>query len=633
MSWRGGVRGPCANIVCQWGRCTDMQCFCTDVIDKPVVLVLGNMQRYQNNLDALKAKFERLDSYRGAGLDPAAVRSRVPGAAPGTVNVMGTPVYGRRDRTIKIVFARGDVARAALKLKQRFVDQQTEASLQGIKHTPFEPGCACAHSSVPGGETAFRGIPAADAMRSVHHLELLGEGTVQLCADCHRACVRKTEGELAELRDQHAATVLGPHCHRLLPKPALHALASHLTLQFWVTDSATGERVAKRDIWFGPHTDEPELAKTLKDNRWGWQPNPPRARVCTLDATALGMGAAGGGSHASARRALFLFVLFPLVTLVLGEIGLATLLVALEALYKLVFWRRCGTVMHRCLEAVMPARLAAQNNHTLNASTDWKADWKSALFPQELVTFVTTATASAAELLGQISTTTALHNFTLRYGCSNSLLRLLNDHLVMPLAAPLGLAQRMMGSTKSVGLLYSRLFGVVTRRTVDLDMRCDTWWWCCCLCVGLQYCGAERGVQEWRARHTLGAPGRRREHPGVCDDAGVRRHEPEGAWHHDPEAVGGVAVAGTDRAAAGGRASGQAGCDVGRCAECAGARARGQPRADGELGAEAVSALLREAVRGGVHAAGDATHEGRAQALGGDGGVGGADEDRVRSAP
>jgi hypothetical protein len=101
---------------------------------------------------------------------------------------------------------------------------------------------------------------------------------------------------------------------------------------------------------------------------------------------------------------------------VLGEIGLATLLVALDALYKLVFWRRCGTVMHRCLEAVMPARLAAQNNHTLNASTDWKADWKSALFPQELVTFVTTATASAAELLGQISTTTALHNFTLRYG-------------------------------------------------------------------------------------------------------------------------------------------------------------------------------------------------------------------------
>ena len=133
-----------------------------------------------------------------------------------------------------------------------------------------------------------------------------------------------------------------------------------------------------------------------------------------LDGTAQGMGAVSG-SQAAALRAITLAILFPLVVLVLDGIGLGTLLVALEAVYQLPFWRRAGTVMRTAMKRVLPARAQATAERRLNASTNWRADWQNGdLFPQELAVFLSTATASAAELLGQVSVTTQLRNFTMR---------------------------------------------------------------------------------------------------------------------------------------------------------------------------------------------------------------------------
>ena len=246
MSWSAGIRGPCANAACPKARCVDARCYCTQVEDKPVILVLENMQAYEDNLDKLEAKFASIANYDGVGLGD--VQSKVPGAERGTVNILAV-TYGRQDRAVKVVFARGDVARAALALKHKFVDQQTVARLHGLAHTPFEPGCVLAHTvNVPGGTKAFRAVTASQQHR--YHLDLLGEGNVQLCNDCCRACSSVDTPAAEAMREAHASRMIQAH-HGLLSKPAQHALASLLTLLFWLTNQETGEAQAQREVWHG----------------------------------------------------------------------------------------------------------------------------------------------------------------------------------------------------------------------------------------------------------------------------------------------------------------------------------------------------------------------------------------------
>eukprot|EP01047_Picozoa_sp_COSAG01_P122058 COSAG01_NODE_50890_length_359_cov_1.000000_1_plen_119_part_11 len=114
----------------------------------------------------------------------------------------------------------------------RFVDHSAAvtAALRGWKHTPFTPGCALAGTTdVPGGGArGFRLAPPA--LRAHYHLDLLGDGVVMLC----RTCINRVRSVDAPTdHANHARALVSEHA-TLLPAPAVHGLASYITLQYWL---------------------------------------------------------------------------------------------------------------------------------------------------------------------------------------------------------------------------------------------------------------------------------------------------------------------------------------------------------------------------------------------------------------
>jgi len=148
--------------------------------------------------------------------------------------------------TIKIVFARGDVARAAAQLKHLFVDQQVEVQLVGWKHTKFSPGCeGNASVDIPGGARPFRA--ATPELLKHYHMELLVDTNVQLCRNCIDRLRFMDPEEQAQDTENHRAELIARHGAELLPANVLIAMASLITLLYWL------QGAAKKLVWCAPH--------------------------------------------------------------------------------------------------------------------------------------------------------------------------------------------------------------------------------------------------------------------------------------------------------------------------------------------------------------------------------------------
>ena len=148
--------------------------------------------------------------------------------------------------TIKIVFARGDVARAAAQLKHLFVDQQVQVELVGWKHTKFSPGCeGNASVDVPGDARPFRA--ATPELLKHYHMELLVDTNVQLCKNCIDRLRFMDAEEQAQDTENHRVELIAKHGVELLPANVLIAMASLITLLYWL------QGAAKKLIWCAAH--------------------------------------------------------------------------------------------------------------------------------------------------------------------------------------------------------------------------------------------------------------------------------------------------------------------------------------------------------------------------------------------
>eukprot|EP01047_Picozoa_sp_COSAG01_P043332 COSAG01_NODE_3841_length_5646_cov_2.225527_2_plen_1025_part_00 len=439
-----GVFGPCANLLCSCERADRRVCRCAHVTDTPVTLRIGNLHSTQyGNLEALKAKFADRAAYP-RGIDPK-------------VLAIG---YSRTERSVvKVDFSNGAAASAAHGMVHRFVDHSAAvtAELRGWRHTPFTPGCKLANTvDVPGGAYGFRS--ASPALREHYHLQLLGDGVVMLCKKCIDRL--RDVPDLAADHLEHAQLLVcgnSPHA-ALLPHNTVHALASYMVLQYWLDGQA------KRGVWFPPVTSDPQMS----GENWGGSRRAPLTLVQGLDAAATGIDADGAHAH---RRSVFLATLLPLLELVLATVGLGSVVVALEAVYALVFWRHVGTRLKARIAEVTPARAAAVAAHTLSTATNWRSDWASQLMPQPLCTLLTFATASDAELRGEVNTVHARRHFTQRYGASQIMLHMADSRLVEPVLASFAFVQKFLGQSKAFASLGSALFGTLTYKSVRDDVQ------------------------------------------------------------------------------------------------------------------------------------------------------------------
>ena len=157
--------------------------------------------------------------------------------------------------TIKIVFARGDVARAAARLKHLFVDQQVQVQLIGWKHTKFSPGCeGNASVAVPGDARPFR-APTPELLKH-YHMELLVDTNVQLCKNCIDRLRFMDAEEQALDTENHRVELIAKHGVELLPANVLIAMASLITLLYWL------QGAAKKLVWCAA---PPELSHTAHE--------------------------------------------------------------------------------------------------------------------------------------------------------------------------------------------------------------------------------------------------------------------------------------------------------------------------------------------------------------------------------